>query len=733
MKNTTTIIKVDGMHCSSCARFVETSVGKLAGVESVSVNLPGASANIVHDEKVISPKKLIDFINSIGYKASLPSEEITDHGKKLSQERRRLSVALIFAAVLFVITMGPMIGLFSLPSFLSSPKVITILSLILTIPVIICGRQFYISGFSTLMRGAPNMDTLIAVGTISALGYSIYSTVSVWLGNIHGMHGLYFESAAMIIALVMLGKYLERRATQKTSEAVRRLVELAPETAHVIRDNVEVEVNIQDVIVGDIAIVRPGERIPIDGIVVSGETSVDESMITGESMPVKKCVNDEVIGACINQNGLIKIRATHVGEDSMLAQIVRTVTEAQGSKAPIARLADTVSGYFVPIVFSIAVISCAVWLLVGKDFPFALNVFISVLVISCPCALGLATPVAVMTGTGTAAEHGILFKNGAALEYTSRVDTIVLDKTGTITEGHPSVTDIITNLDKNYLLAIAASCELDSEHVLGEAIVRKARELSLNIPTAENFSYTVGCGITARVLGHNIAVGKRAFVKLDSKFSDFAEAFSNDGKTTIYVSQDDEVVGIIAVSDPVKNGAKDAIQKLKDFGLCVYMLTGDNDKTARAIARSVGIENVISEVRPNDKSAVIKDLQSSGHKVCMVGDGINDAPALATADIGISVASGTDIAAETSDAVLMRNDLSDIYRSIKISSAVVKNIKQNLFWAFAYNVIGIPVAAGVLYAFGGPLLNPMIAAAAMSLSSVTVVFNALRLTKLKFR
>ncbi len=733
MKNTNTLIKVDGMHCASCARFVETSVGKLPGVESVSVNLPAACATIVHDEKATSVKELMALINAIGYKATLPSEEITDNGEKLLQERRRLIFALSFAAALFIITMGPMVGLFTLPSFLSSPRTITLLSLILTIPVIICGRRFYSSGFSTLLRGAPNMDTLIAIGTISALAYSIYSSILVWLGDAHAVHMLYFESASMIIALVMLGKYLEKRATGKTSEAVRKLVELAPETARIIRDGIEVEVNIRDVKVGDIAVVRPGERIPVDGKVISGETTVDESMVTGESMPVRKSVGDEVIGACINRNGLIKISATHVGEDSLLAQIVRTVTEAQGSKAPIARLADTVSGYFVPIVISIAAISCAVWLLLGKDFSFALNVFISVLVISCPCALGLATPVAVMTGTGTAAEHGILFKSGTALEHASKIDTVVLDKTGTITEGNPSVTDIVTDLDEKYLLALAAACELGSEHIIGEAIVRKARELSLDIPEASDFDYKVGRGICARVLSHDIAIGSRALINPTGKLLDSGDALARDGKTTVYISEDGKAIGLIAISDPVKSGAKSAIKNLRDSGMQVYMLTGDNEKTAQAIARSVGIDNVISEVRPSDKSDMIKKLQGDGHRVCMVGDGINDAPALATADIGISVASGTDIAAETSDVVLMKNDLSDISSAIAISSAVVRNIKQNLFWAFAYNVIGIPVAAGVLYALGGPLLNPMIAAAAMSLSSVTVVLNALRLNRLKLK
>ncbi len=733
MSSTNVILKVDGMHCASCARFVETTVGKLNGVDSVSVNLAASTASIRYQDKALPVKKLIDTINSIGFKASLPAEEITDNGKKLRNERIRLIVSLIFAAALFIIAMGPMLGILSLPAFLAGPRTLTAIQFILTVPVIICGWRFYTSGFSSLVRGAPNMDTLIAIGTLSALGYSIYSTILVWSGNTHAVHGLYFESASMIIALVMLGKYLEKRATGKTSEAVRKLIALTPETARIIRDGLEAEVKIQDVCVGDTVIVRPGERIPVDGVILSGETSIDESMVTGESMPVKKVAGDEVIGACINRNGLIKISASHVGEDSMLAKIVKTVTEAQGSKAPIARLADVVSGYFVPIVISLAIISAAVWLLLGKEFYFALGIFISVLVISCPCALGLATPVAIMTGMGTAAEHGILFKSGTALEQTSKTDVVVLDKTGTVTEGNPSVTDIFTELNEDYLLALAAACELGSEHVIGEAIVRKARERSLEIPEAIDFKYNVGLGVTAKVNGTYVSIGNSMLVKPSEKLKEAASKFAGEGKTPVYIAIDGTTVGIIAISDPVKSGSESAVKTLTDMGVQVYMLTGDNKRTADAIARNVGIQNVISEVLPNEKSKTIKELRNDGNIVCMVGDGINDAPALATANIGISVASGTDIAAETSDIVLMKNDLGGISVAMTISAAVTRNIKQNLFWAFAYNTVGIPIAAGVLYALGGPLLNPMIAAAAMSLSSVTVVLNALRLRKIKLK
>lgn len=735
MKKTNSLFSIKGMHCAVCAGNVENTIKKLTGVITASVNLAAESAAVTYDCEVVSPEDIIASVNALGFSASLPEDKSETESEKkdeLKKERTTLVISLIFSAILFIIAMFPMLGIFYLPAFLTEPKVLTVVELLLVIPVIICGFHFYTSGFKSLFRGVPNMDTLVATGTLAALVYSIYSTVSVYLGNAHAVHGLYFESAAMIIALVKLGKFLEKRATKKTSEAVGKLVSLTPQTATVLRDDDEVTIPVQDVKINDIIVVRPGEKIPVDGVIIYGSSDIDESMITGESMPVTKTENDEVIGGCINGSGFIKVRATRIGEDSTLAQVIRTVSEAQASKAPIARLADKVSGHFVVTVIIIAFISSVCWALSGKDFVFALSVFISVLVISCPCALGLATPVAIMAGTGVSAENGILFRNGAALEHASKTSVVVFDKTGTITTGNPAVSDIVSDIDKNELLSLSASVESASEHLLGQTIVSYAKANSLEIPVAEDFEYSVGAGVSAIVRDKRIFVGNKGFIKNLGSFESIGTKLSESGKTCVYVADEEKVLGVIAISDTVKDSAKEGIEKLKADGIEIYMLTGDNAKTATAIAKEVGIEKVISEVKPNEKSDVISKLKSEGKVVCMVGDGINDAPALASADVSITVASGTDIAAEASDIVLMKNNLSDIHKTIKISKAVTRNIKQNLFWAFIYNIIGIPVAAGVLYLFGGPLLNPMLAAAAMSLSSVTVVTNALRLTRKKF-
>ncbi len=733
MDITQTIFNISGMHCASCARAIEVNIGKLSSVQSVSVNLAGESAAITYDSDKLTAKQIISAINKLGFKASLPSESNnTEKEKIIKKEKTKLIIALIFSSLIFVISMGPMLGIIKLPKFIAASKNLALIQSVLVIPVIVCGFRFYTSGFKSLLRGSPNMDTLIATSTLAALIYSIYSTILIFIGNEHALHGLYFESASMIITLVMLGKFLEKKATQKTSDSVKKLISLTPDTATVLRDGNEVKINITDVTIGDIALVRPGERIPVDGIVIEGKTETDESMLTGESMPVSKSIGDEVIGGCINRAGFIKIKTNRVGMDTTLAQIIKTVSEAQASKAPIARLADIVSGYFVPAVIIIAIISASLWFISGKPFEFSLSIFISVLVISCPCALGLATPVAIMVGTGKAAENGILFRNGAALEHASKIDTVVLDKTGTITNGKPVVTDIIADIDKNELLALAASCEASSEHPLSEAIVSYAKEQNLSIYTAENFQYTVGSGISATVNQKKVAVGNETFIDPDERFKKIADTFSQSGKTSVFVSVDNKINGVVVIADSVKETAAKCIANLKRQGIEVYMLTGDNRKTAISIANKVGIDNVISEVKPNEKSNVIKNLKQEGKTVCMVGDGVNDAPALASADVAITVSSGTDIAAESSDIVLMKNNLLDISNTIKLSAAVTKNIKQNLFWAFAYNTIGIPIAAGLLYAFGGPLLNPMIAAAAMSLSSVTVVTNALRLGRIEF-
>ena len=589
------------------------------------------------------------------------------------------------------------------------------------------------------------MDTLVAIGTSSAFIYSLYTTINLIRNagvsmemHMSHHHQLYFESAGIIIALILLGKFLESRSKGKTSEAIKKLMGLQPKTAIIMVDDKEVEVSIDEVLEGDIVVVKPGEKIPVDGKIVFGHTSIDESMLTGESMPVEKTVGDSVTGASINKNGLIRFEATKVGKDTALAQIIKLVEDAQGTKAPIAKLADTVAGYFVPAVITIAVISALLWAIIGKEnTTFVLTIFISVLVIACPCALGLATPTAIMVGTGKGAENGILIKSSVALELAHKVNTVIFDKTGTITEGKPKVTEIITygDYDKDYLLKLAASAEKGSEHPLGEAIVRYAEEKNMNLINVEKFNSVTGKGINAVIDNKKINLGNVKMmedlnISLDIVENKYEE-LSKQGKTPMFISIENELAGIIAVNDVVKESSKRAVELLHNLGIKVAMVTGDNKNTADAIAKQVGIDIVLAEVLPQDKSNEVKKLQAEGNFVAMVGDGINDAPALAAADIGIAIGNGTDVAIESADIVLMKNDLMDVPTAIKLSKDTIRNIKQNLFWAFGYNTIGIPVAAGVLYIFGGPLLNPMIAAAAMSLSSVSVVSNALRLRKFK--
>ncbi len=608
--------------------------------------------------------------------------------------------------------------------------------LFLLIPVLIAGHRFYYVGFRAIRLLAPNMDSLIALGTSAALLYSLYATYMISQGHTEYVHMLYYESAGMIIALILLGKTMESVSKGKTSDAIKKLMGLAPKTALVERDGVEVEIPIDDVLPKDIIVVKPGAKIPVDGIVVEGSTTIDESMLTGESMPVDKKAGDSVYAATINKNGLIKFEATKVGADTALAQIIKLVEDAQGSKAPIAQLADVVSGIFVPVVVAIAVLSFGFWLLMGESFGFALKVLISVLVIACPCALGLATPTAIMVGTGKGAEYGILIKGGEALETTHKIEAIILDKTGTITEGKPEVTDIVTiKLSEEELLRLVASAEKGSEHPLGEAIVKNAESKGLVLAKTDNFQSITGQGIEVLVDGKNILVGN--YKLMDAKKISIAnlakqsDQLAAEGKTPMFVAIDGEIEGIVAVADVVKKNSAKAIRKLLDMGIEVAMITGDNKKTAEAIAKQVGITRVLSEVMPQDKADEVKKIQAEGKKVAMVGDGINDAPALAQADIGIAIGSGTDVAMESADIVLMHSDLMDVPTAIQLSKSTIRNIKQNLFWAFAYNTAGIPVAAGLLHLFGGPLLNPMIAAAAMSLSSVSVVSNALRLRGFK--
>lgn len=745
-KNTVTI-PVGGMTCAACAARVEKALGKTEGVLKATVNFATEKAVVEYDPSKIRVSGIKQVIEKAGYKA-LSIEKSTVDEDKLRKEREirilriKFIISAIFAVPLLYLAMGPMITWLSLPvpMFLEpmhNPMNYAVTQLILVTPIVIAGYKFYTVGYKALIKRSPNMDSLIAIGTSAAIIYSLYSIYQISTGNMHAVEGLYFETAGVIITLILLGKTLEAISKGKTSEAIKKLMGLAPKTAVVIQDGKEIEIPIEEVEPGDIILVRPGEKIPVDGEVIEGHTAIDESMLTGESIPVDKKAGDKVYAASINKNGMIKFKATKVGEETALAQIIRLVEEAQGSKAPIAQLADVVSGYFVPVVVAIAILAFAAWLIAGESLVFALTVFISVLVIACPCALGLATPTAIMVGTGKGAEYGILIKGGEALETTHKVDIIVFDKTGTITEGKPEVTDIITSPDvtRERLLQIAASAEKGSEHPLGEAIVKKAENEGIQVLKADKFEAIPGHGIEVNIDGVNVLIGNRKL--MDSRgislnnLEEQSNRLASEGKTPMYVAMNNTISGIIAVADVVKENSAKAITTLQSMGIEVAMITGDNRRTAEAIARQVGIDRVLAEVLPQDKSNEVKKLQAEGKKVCMVGDGINDAPALVQADVGIAIGSGTDVAMESADIVLMRSDLMDVPTAIQLSKSTIRNIKQNLFWAFGYNTAGIPIAAGLLHIFGGPLLNPMFAAAAMSLSSVSVLTNALRLKRFK--
>lgn len=737
-------LTVTGMTCAACAAAVERSVSKVEGVSAASVNLATERLQVEYDDSV-DLEAIKEAVRRAGYGVAEDSDvasQVDEHQARRSAEIRSLRARFLFSAVftvpLLYIAMGHMLGL-PLPRFVSpavNPQAFGLAQFLLTIPIVAAGSRFYTVGFSRLVRRQPNMDSLIAVGTAAAFTYGLYAVWQILQGNHSFAHDLYFETAGVIITLILLGKYLEAVAKGRTSEAIKKLMGLAPKTATVIIDGKEQVIPIEKVQVGDVLVVRPGERIPVDGVVVSGHTSVDESMLTGESLPVEKQAGSEVVGASINQNGTITIRASRVGKDTVLAQIIKLVEEAQGSKAPIAQLADIVAGYFVPTVMAIAVLAGLAWFLSGESAAFALTIFISVLVIACPCALGLATPTAIMVGTGKGAEHGILIKSGTALETAHRVQVVVLDKTGTITAGRPEVTDVIPVEDvaPERLLQLAASAERGSEHPLGEAVVRRAEADGLPLLPGEDFQAIPGHGIEVKIEGLTVLLGNRKLMDdrgISVTLERESDALAEEGKTPMYVAVDGRLVGIIAVADVIKPSSKEAVAKLHRMGIQVAMVTGDNRRTANAIARQVGVDQVLAEVLPEDKAREVKKLQDEGKKVAMVGDGINDAPALAQADLGIAIGSGTDVAMESADIVLMRSDLLDVAAAIELSRATIKNIKQNLFWAFAYNTAGIPIAAGVLHAFGGPLLNPMIAAAAMAFSSVSVVSNALRLRRFR--
>ncbi|QGU95314.1 heavy metal translocating P-type ATPase [Clostridium bovifaecis] len=736
-------IGVGGMTCSACAKAIERATKKLEGVDKSEVNFASERLYIQYDPSKVRLTKIKEAIEKAGYKA-LEEEVSIDSDKERKEKEIRdiwinFVVSAIFTVPLLIITMGHMAGM-PLPSIIEpmhNALNFALVQIVLVIPSLIAGKRFYKVGFKTLFKGSPNMDSLIAIGTSAAVLYGIFATYQISRGHHEYSMDLYYESAATIITLILMGKYLEAKTKGKTSETIKKLMGLAPKNALIIQDGKEIEISIEEVEVGDIIIVKPGERIPVDGIVVEGTSSVDESMLTGESIPVDKNINDQVFGATINKNGLIKFKANKVGKDTALSQIIRMVENAQGSKAPIARLADIISGYFVPVVIVIAIISGLSWYIAGRGAIFSLTIFISVLVIACPCALGLATPTAIMVGSGKGAENGVLIKGGEALETAHKVKTIVFDKTGTITEGKPQVTDIITlnGIDEDYLLQIAASAEKGSEHPLGESIVKYAEDKGLGALETRNFKAIPGKGIEVTVDNRKIIIGNKKLMLEENISLEGLEKASIDlaseGKTPMYVTIEAQIAGLIAVADVLKENSTRAIKKLQEMGIRTVMITGDNKRTAEAIAKKAGIDEVLAEVMPEDKAENVKKLQESGDIVAMVGDGINDAPALVQADVGIAIGSGTDVAIESADIVLMKNDILDVVTGIQLSKATIRNIKQNLFWAFGYNILGIPVAAGVLILFGGPRLNPMIAAAAMSLSSVSVLTNALRLRGFK--
>lgn len=731
--------KVQGMTCAVCASRVERITKKLEGVEDSIVNLNTEKLNITIDQDLVTYADIKRVVEKAGYKL-IKEEEVRKDNKLSDKDKllRRLIFSCIFTIPLLIITMGHMVGM-PVPNIIDpmqNPMNFAAFQIILTVPVMVVGYKFYFIGYKNLLKLSPNMDSLIAVGTTAAFLYSLFGMYKIATGDdSYAMH-LYFEAAVTILTLITLGKYLEAISKGKTSEAIKKLIGLSPKTATIIREEKEIIIPIDEVIVGDIILVKPGEKLPVDGTVIEGVTSIDESMLTGESIPVEKGIGSKVIGASINKTGFIKYKATKVGKDTALAQIIKLVEDAQGSKAPIAKMADIISSYFVPTVIGLAIIAAVLWLIAGQSLVFALTIFISVLVIACPCALGLATPTAIMVGTGKGAENGVLIKGGEALEITHKVDTIVFDKTGTITEGKPVVTDIISKeMNKEELLSIAASAEKGSEHPLGEAIIKFAEEKNIRLKEIKNFNAIPGQGIKVIIDEDVILLGNLKLMQKNSieigVLQEESDKLAEEGKTPMYIAINDSLEGIIAVADIVKSSSVEAIKSLHNMGIKVAMITGDNKKTADAIAKQVGIDIVLSEVLPEDKSNEIKKFQEKNKKVAMVGDGINDAPALAQADVGIAIGSGTDVAMESADIVLIKSDLMDVITAIKLSKATIRNIKQNLGWAFGYNILGIPVAMGVLHIFGGPLLNPMIAAAAMSLSSVSVITNALRLKRFK--
>lgn len=744
---------IKGMSCSACAANIEKAVRKRQGVQKADVNLVMNSMNVDFDESLISAKEIISAVEGAGYSAFIKggkkdtSQPKIDNSDELHEMKKRSIVSIILMVPLMYLSMGHMMG-FPLPAIFHGVKNALTLALtqfLLTLIVVYVNRHYYLAGFKALWRRMPNMDSLIATGSGAAVVYGIFALYAIGYGLGHGnmtlverySMDLYFESAVMILALVTLGKYLETRAKARTSDAISKLVNLAPKTATVIRNGEEATIPVEEVSVGDMLVIKPGQAIPVDGEVTLGFSSVDESALSGESIPTEKEIGSRLSAGTVNKNGYMQMKATKIGSDTTLAQIIRLVEEANSSKAPISKLADKISSVFVPIVIAIAIVSCAVWLIAGKSFEFALSIGISVLVISCPCALGLATPFAIMIGTGKGAENGILIRSAEALETAHLIDTVVLDKTGTITEGSPSVTDIIvlSQIDQTELVKLAASLENSSEHPLAEAIVREAEEKNIGLYEISDFHNIPGKGISAQINDELYSAGNISLMKqIASEAQDVepaAQKLATEGKTPIYIAKGSEIIGIIACADKIKPTSAEAVSLLKELNIDVIMLTGDNKRTADAIKSQVGIEHAIAEVLPQDKDSVIQKLQSEGKKVAMVGDGINDAPALARADLGIAVGAGTDIAIMSADFVLMKSDLRDVPTALSLSKKTISNIKRSLFWAFFYNTVGIPVAAGVFYASLGLKLSPMFGAAAMSLSSLCVVANALTLKLFK--
>ncbi|MDU1022847.1 MAG: heavy metal translocating P-type ATPase [Peptoniphilus harei] len=741
---------VSGMTCASCVANVTKAVKKLDGVVDANVNLMTNSMKVSYDENKVNDKKIISAVEKVGYGAKVAGEKISGENKKEDREghlKNRLVSSLVFMIILMYVAMGHMVHLPTPEIFHGREGAIifAFTQFLLALPVVYINRDFYISGFKGLKNMAPNMDSLVAIGSAASLIYGIFAIYMMAYGFGHGdldlvdvyRKNLYFESSAMILTLITLGKYLEEKSKNKTRSSLTKLMDLAPKMATVIENNEEVQKNIEDVKVGDVIMVRPGEAVAVDGKIIEGTSSLDESAVTGESIPVSKSVGDRVISASINTTGSFKFQAEKVGEDTTISQIIKLVDDANQSKAPIAKLADEIAGVFVPAVLIIAALTFGVWMALGYGFENALNFAISVLVISCPCALGLATPVSIMVATGKSADFGLLFKNAEVLENLHKIDVIVMDKTGTITEGKPILTDIVTDLDQDEFLKIAGSIEKNSQHPLASAIINYAQENDIDLEEITNFNSVSGRGLNGEIAGNKYLAGNIEYMleeNIDLKdFKKKAEELAGEGKTSMYFANESEVLGIISVKDLPKKSSKDAIKLLRGMGKKIIMLTGDNEKTAEAIADEIGVDQTLAGLLPQDKNKEIDKIQKSGKKVLMIGDGINDAPSLAKADIGMAIGHGTDVAIESSDVVLMRSDLLDVVSALELSKATIKNIKENLFWAFFYNTIGIPLAAGLLFPAFGIKLSPMFAALAMSLSSVFVVNNALRLRRFKPR